>query len=281
MALVECRSAQPGVPSVMVEIRGITDGEVARARQVLDDCLEEESRAADGVARGMIAAVEMCPEANPSDLWWHVVYRHLLASGWSDNRWKRVSGYALEIVFSRIYRPRLAEYGLSMGLFSKQQAVVMLQEMGIDVAPSKVDLFLRGVRSGSWLPFGIAHVKASLAERIQDDVPASSAAMDAGFVSVILTMDAKAFPPPHGDCVNYGELGGRSTEDSRKLRIKRDYIEVHGQFDGLFSFNLRTPESPLNTESGKRIHTLSLSEPQPDALVRFLSERWDSYIETL
>ena len=97
--------------------------------------------------------------------------------------------------------------------------------------------------------------------------------MEAGFASIILTMDAKTYPPPHGDCVNYGELGGRSV-GKQQQRIKRDYVEVHGQFDGLFSFNLRTPESPLQTSSGKRIHTLSLSDPQPDKLVRFLIERW-------
>ena len=281
MAIIECRSAQPGVPSVAVEVSGITDSEVTQARQMLDDCLNEESQVADGVAAGFIAIVKMCPQANPSDLWLHVVYRHLLDSGWSDNRWKRVSGYALERAFSRIYQPRLAEYELSMNPQPTGRARAILQRMGLDVAPSKVDLFLRGVQSGSWLAFGVAHVKASIAERIQDDVPASIAAMEAGFVSIILTMDAKAFPPPHGDCVNYGELGGRSINMPNRQRIKREYIEVHGQFDGLFSFNLRTPESSQNTPSGKRIHTLSLSDPYPDALVQFLVERWCEHTNAL
>lgn len=95
--------------------------------------------------------------------------------------------------------------------------------------------------------------------------------MAAGLVSIALTMDAKSFPPPHGDCVNYGELGGRS-RGVEKERLKRNYVEVNGQFDGLFSFNLRTPESPARTPSGKRIHTLSLGEDQPDKLVRFLAD---------
>ena len=90
-------------------------------------------------------------------------------------------------------------------------------------------------------------------------------------MSIALTLDAKSFPPPHGDCVNYGELGGRSRM-VEKDRLKRNYVEVNGQFDGLFSFNLRTPESPARTPSGKRIYTLSLSEDQPDRLVRFLAD---------
>lgn len=122
--------------------------------------------------------------------------------------------------------------------------------------------------------FGVAHVKSSIAERIQDDVPASHAFMAAGLTSVALTMDAKSFPPPHGDCVNHGELGGRSV-GMDKERLKRAYVEIDGQFDALFSFNSRTPPSPAETPSGKRIHVLSFSEAQPDELVRFLVRRWN------
>ena len=275
MARIECRSAQPHVPSVWVEVAGITDDELVQARRILDRRIERERQAASGIAKGFASIVELCPRTNPSDLWWHVVYRHLLASGWSDNRWKRVSGYALERTLSRIYEPRLAAHGLRMIPYPTGKARVALRDMGVAIAPSKADLFLEGDDADTWLAFGVAHVKASIAERIQDDVPASTAIMEAGFASIILTMDAKAYPPPHGNCVNYGELGGRSVGKDQP-RIKRDYVEVHGQFDGLFSFNLRTPESPPQTPSGKRIHTLSLSEPQPDKLVRFLLERWRS-----
>ena len=101
--------------------------------------------------------------------------------------------------------------------------------------------------------------------------------MDAGLVSIALTMDSKSYPPPHGNCVNYGELGGRPVR-IEKERIKRNYIETEGQFDGLFSFNLRTPASPVTTPSGKRIYKMSLSEPQPDQLVKLLIQKWDDYV---
>ena len=94
-----------------------------------------------------------------------------------------------------------------------------------------------------------------------------------GLLSILLTMDSKSYPPPHGEGINFGELGGRSA-DKAKARIKRDYIEKTGQFDALFSFNLRTPPSPATTASGKRIHTMSFSETQPDQLVRFLAGAW-------
>lgn len=172
-----------------------------------------------------------------------------------------------------IYEPRLAQYGLRMRELPASDANLALAALDVDIAATKVDLFLEREMPEGWRVFGAAHVKASIAERIQDDVPASQAFMSAGLLSIALTMDAKSFPPPHGDCVNYGELGGRS-RGVEKERLKRNYVEVNGQFDGLFSFNLRTPESPARTQSGKRIHTLSLGEDQPDKLVRFLADRF-------
>lgn len=272
MATIECRSAQPNVPPVWVEVDGITDGEVATIRNALDQLLESEPQVSTAVAKALVDGSRISPRANPSDLWQHVIYRHLLSRGWNDNRWKRVSGFALERALVAIYEPRLAPYGLRMRELPAREANRFLATVNANIRATKVDLFLERETAEGWGVFGAAHVKASIAERIQDDVPASQAFMTAGLVSIVLTMDAKSFPPPHGDCVNYGELGGRS-RGVEKDRLKRNYVEIHGQFDGLFSFNLRTPESPGSTPSGKRIHTLSFSEGQPDELVRFLADR--------
>lgn len=271
MATIECRSAQANVPSVWVEVDGITDGEVATVREFLDRRLKSERQVSTAVAKALVYGSRISPGANPSDLWQHVIYRHLLNIGWNDNKWKRVSGFALERALVAIYGPRLAPYGLRMQELPATEANRFLATLGADIRATKVDLFLEGETAEGWMVFGAAHVKASIAERIQDDVPASQAFMAADLVSVALTLDAKSFPPPHGDCVNYGELGGRS-HGVEKERLKRNYVEVNGQFDALFSFNLRTPESPAWTPSGKRIHTLSLSEDQPDKLVRFLAD---------
>lgn len=282
MALIECASSQRGVPSVFVEVENITDAQVQRARQRLDQfLLRGEEQISTAVARAFLAVAEECPYANPSDLWQHVIYRHLISSGWSDNRWKRVSGFALERAFVEIYSIRLQPYGLRMRILPTATANGLLLNLGItDIQSMKVDLFLDGWVGDTWRVFGAAHVKSSIAERIQDDVPASRAFMERGLLSIALTMDAKSYPPPHGSGVNYGELGGRSL-GVEKERLKRNYIEVGGQFDGMFSFNLRTPPSPLNTPSGKRIYTMSLHERQPDQLVSFLCERWASHITPL
>jgi len=275
MALIECRSSQRGIPSQWVEVDCITQDEVASAHARLDERLAAgNEQVSTAVALTFVELTAMCPTANPSDLWHHVVYRRLLELGWSDQRWKRVSGFALERAFVALYEPRLLPHGIRMRILAASEANRLLGDLGITEAKAtKVDLFLEGLYGDEWRIFGAAHVKSSIAERIQDDVPASRAFTERGLLSIALTMDAKSFPPPHGNCVNYGELGGRSLS-IEKERLKRNYIEVDGQFDGLFSFNLRTPPSAAQTQSGKRIHTMSLHEQPPDQLVRFLIERW-------
>ena len=270
MARLECRSAQRGVPSQWVEVNGITDKQVGRARAHLDKLIAETRQVSTAVASAFVSLTTMCPTANPSDLWQHVIYRHLLAEGWSDNRWKRVSGFALERALVILYSPRLLPHRIRMRILPDLEANQLLDALGIaGTRATKVDLFLEGRVGAHWGVFGAVHVKLSIAERIQDDVPASHAFIERGLVSIALTMDAKSLPPPHGDCVNYGELGGRSL-GVEKERLKRNYVEVAGQFSALFSFNLRTPPSHAETSSGRRIYTMSLHEEPPDQLVQFL-----------
>ncbi|MCA0250496.1 MAG: BsaWI family type II restriction enzyme [Proteobacteria bacterium] len=279
MARLECKSSQRGIASAWVEVDHVTDKQVASARARLDELLAKGGQVSDAVATAYVELTTDAPKANPSDLWQHVIYRHLLEIGWSDQRWKRVSGFALERVFVSLYQPRLLPNRIRMHILSKGEANALIEKLGIkDIQASKVDLFIEGQRGDEWLVFGAAHVKSSIAERIQDDVPASLAFMEKGLLSIAITMDMKSYPPPHGNCVNYGELGGRSMEaDKDKIRVKRNYIEKTGQFDAMFSFNLRTPASPETTESGKRIFTMSVHDQQPDALVRLLSNHWTKY----
>lgn len=272
-----------------MDIDCITDADVAKFQKELDDRLAGGGQVSDAVALVFVELTRHCPDANPSDLWHHIIYRHLLAKGWSDNRWKRVSGFALERALVAAYQGRLMPLGIRMHIVSKKEANTALAKMGIDgIQASKVDLFLEGLvekddkmfgKLKEWVVFGSGHVKSSIAERIQDDVPASLAFMDRGYTSIAITMDAKSYPPPHGEGINFGELGGRSF-DVDKERIKRRYVENDGQFNAMFSYNLRTPESPKKTPSGKRIFTLKLHEQQPDKLVQFLDGQWQAFAAT-
>jgi hypothetical protein len=276
VAKIEVKSAQKGVASVWIEIDGVSDVQVRKITKDLERLLSTTGPS-DAVAETFCRAVRSCPTANPSDLWQHVIYRGLLDLGKTDQQWKRISGFALERALVELYREPLHHVGVRMRILKSDEVVATLKKLGLTdaVKKAKVDLFLEGTRDGElWQVFGVAHVKASIAERIQDDVPASEACMDVGLLSIALTLDSKSFPPPHGKGINYGELGGRDFSSKARDRPKRDYIEKDGQFDALFSFNLRTPPSTDPTLSGKKIYTLSFSGPQPDVLVRFIRDAW-------
>jgi hypothetical protein len=168
----------------------------------------------------------------------------------------------LELFLQRWYTPVLAPHGVSItALISRAQKRGMLTELGLNetVGDSKLDVALARLQvAGPPVAFGGVHVKASLAERVSDDIPCSRALQQAGHLSPLWTLDVKSFPPPNGDLVNRGELGTPAAPSE-----KRRYVEIHGDFDHCYTGNTRSVASGAVTPSGKRIVVLNLSQ-QPD-----------------
>ena len=151
--------------------------------------------------------------------------------------------------------------------------------MGIadKVGSRKIDMSIekkgdpRGAVDGYGVIGGL-HIKASLAERVSDDIPASRVMMSAGFESMLLTLDVKSFPPLAAlgfdqnirRLINIGEFG-----TPERPSDKRRYVENHGDFTAGFSYNSRTIHSPEETASGRRIFVVDPSS-QPDPFVRYL-----------
>ncbi|MDZ4203845.1 MAG: BsaWI family type II restriction enzyme [Bacteroidales bacterium] len=267
--------------SVDVEMENVPDESYELIRKSLFRLLKEK-RAFEAIAEAYVYAVELCPDANPSDVWQHIIYRTYMDAGNNEQSWKRASGQGFEEAFARIYNPRLAQYGIRLVVLSKSSAVKALKEMKLTgkIEPSKMDIAIEGncnPLAEEWRIFGVVHGKTSLAERIKDDAPASRVIMKKGFLSVAATLDSKSFPPPHGDGVNHGELGGRTIAMGlKKNQPKRNYFEKDGDFTNGYSYNLRTPESPEKTKSGSRIKTLSFAEKQPDIFVNDVVSYWKS-----
>lgn len=261
--------------TVDVELAGITEEVYLQVSDLLGGEIERERQTYLGVAAAMETAVRLCPEANPADLWVHLIYNQFRTRFIrSDQSWKRVGGQAFEQVLLNIYRPRLEPYEINLRKSIPADAEYFgLRERGLGSA--KTDLVLEGIHNKELHHFGVIHVKGSIAERLNDDTPASVALIQQGYWSSIATMDAKMFPPPHGDGVVRGELGKTKRGD------KRGYFEIAGQFAGCYSFNLRTPPSKGDTPSGRRIHALSLSENQPDVLVRDIQDAWMTFRQKL
>ncbi len=191
-----------------------------------------------------------------------------------EQSWVRAGGEAVELFIERRYSSILKNSGIRLrALISAKDKGQALREMGLagKVGDSKLDVALYGYHNNQWVIFGGVHSKASLAERVSDDVPCSEAMMRNGLASFLYTFDSKSFPPPVGDLVNRGELGSINQPSD-----KRKYIEEHGSFDACFSYNLRSVPSPEVTSSGKRIFVCSL-KPEGDVFPSQVIDAWERY----
>lgn len=262
------------IDGVRVSVDRLTQANLVAVHARLADLLSQPPtrvKNRDAIAGAFAYGIELCPKINPSDLWHHVIYREYVRTIKDTRRvndpkqsWVRSSGDAFELFLQDYYNARLAADGVWLtALFSDRESEDVLKGMGIDeeVGGSKLDL---SIRNATKIIGGI-HAKASLAERVTDDVPASQAMMRQGYLSALVTLDVKSFPPSMtvSDArafQNKGELGTPSAPSD-----KRNYIEGHGSFDLCISYNHRTIASPNSTRSGKKIYTVNLNGP-PDAL---------------
>lgn len=244
---------------------------------------EEPSEAlkADAVARAFLAAAQLWQHANPSDLWWFVIYRaycdpfnHPARFARLDftQSWKRTGGWALEEVLVRHYGPFLKTQGVNLFIADGASKQRLVDAMGLAdrVEADKIDVVLTGDTPVGPRFFGVVHVKASFAERRTDDVPLSIALTRGGYTSPLWTMDCKSTPGAHP--VNRGELGGVDGDRS----AKRKDIEDEGYFTGCFSYNTNTRPSLENLPVERRVHVCDFSNPD-DAFSRFILERWGSF----
>lgn len=264
---------------VAIDLPGVTETAVNAIGQLLDQALKQPKvKNRDAIKDAFLTALKTCPTANVSDLWHHVVYRQYCAT---FNRyrsrdpmqsWKRASGDALELAVMELYSATLLEHNIRIEvLISKPKKIAALRAMRIDkvVGSSKLDVGL--FFDDTDQIFGGVHVKASLAERIDDDVPCSRAMMKGGYFSPLWTLDVKSFPPPEGDLVNRGELGSPEAPTD-----KRKKVEVHGDFDHIFSANARTVPSLEKTQSGKRVIAISPAI-QPDLFAKEIIARAEAF----
>jgi BsaWI restriction endonuclease type 2 len=257
----------------VIDLPEVSEAAYAEVGATLNRILADpQAKNRTAIKTAFLDALLVCPNANASDLWHHVVYRQycqiLPSHRYQDpsQSWVRASGDALESLLETLYRPTLNSNGVEIiALISRADKVDALAEMGLteSVGNSKLDVALYTVEDGHRRIFGGVHVKASLAERVSDDIPASRAMMELGFWSPLWTLDVKSFPPPTGDLINRGELGSPTAPSD-----KRKYVEEHGAFDNCYTANSRSRPSEGATPSGKLIVNISLGN-QPD---RFLTD---------
>ncbi|MPS28832.1 MAG: XRE family transcriptional regulator [Alcaligenaceae bacterium] len=240
---------------------------------------QEKAIKTESVASAFLKAVEQWPGANPSDLWWFVVYRaycdqynHPSEHSRLDftQSWKRTGGWALERILERHYGPALAAHGINLVIADGERKVRLLRSVNVGhrLEADKMDVLLTvGTGAGEQL-IGVVHVKASFAERRTDDVPMSQALVAAGYISPLWTMDCKSTPSSRP--TNRGELGavfdGRGSD---QRSAKRKDIEDDGFFSACFSYNKNTAPTPEGYQARARVHVCDFSTPD-DAFTDFI-----------
>lgn len=212
-----------------VDLENIADDEYAQIIEYFVPMINDKKiKGREAIGRAFLFATQLCPAANPSDIWHHVIYRTFCRERLGTNpeqSWVRTSGEGFELALIERYNPILANHGLRLqSLISGKNKKLALDRMGISgrVGSSKVDVLIEKLGEGiasdedGWGIVGGLHAKASLAERISDDIPASRIMMAEGLLSILMTLDVKSFPPPSGDLVNRGEFGTpKSPSDKR------------------------------------------------------------------
>ncbi len=259
-----------------VVIKTLRDG-LSRLERLADE--ESEAGKAiktDAVTKAFLKAVEVWPDANPSDIWWFVIYRaycdpynHPAKFARLDfvQSWKRTGGWALEQVLVQHYSPFLKTHGINLFIAGSatKQAIVNRLHVGERLEADKMDVILTGGPQHEF--FGVVHVKASFAERRTDDVPMSAALARAGYVSPLWTMDCKSTPSARPR--NRGELGAAGGNRS----AKRMDIENEGYFTGCFSYNRNTIPSGNELSPERRIYVCDFKDPN-DAFSQFIIQQW-------
>ncbi|MBL8812071.1 MAG: hypothetical protein JNM43_18040 [Planctomycetaceae bacterium] len=255
--------------------------------RLVDEEDEAEALKADAVANAFLHAVATWPTANPSDLWWFIIYRAYLdpfnhpanfARIDFGQSWKRTGGWALEEVIVRHYAPFLAEQGVALYIASNEEkrSLAAAFQVRERLETDKIDVVIAGIAQGSRLPFGALHVKASFAERRTDDVPMSRALIAAGYTSPLWTMDCKS--TPSREPTNRGELGlalGAGAGGDRRSAKRKD-IEDDAYFSACFSYNRNTVPTPDGQNAAARVYCCDFST-KDDAFSRFLVAGWQRF----
>lgn len=233
---------------------------------------EEKSIKSTSVANAFLRAVSIWKNANPSDIWYFIIYRlycdqynHPSVCSKLDfqQSWKRTGGWALEQILVQHYQDYLARNGARIFIGTTEEKESLLQALDIEgrLESDKADVLLTYLDDNNREHFaGVVHVKASFAERRTDDVPMSKSLSDAGFLSPLWTMDCKSLPSRLP--VNRGELGKIYNGIGIDQRsAKRKDIEHDGFFTGCFSYNHNTLETPEGYSAASRIYKCDFRNP--------------------
>lgn len=242
--------------------------------------LDDNKIKSDAITKAFLYSVNVWKNANPSDIWWFIIYRafcdpfnHPATSSRLDfaQSWKRSGGWALENIVVRHYQKALEAEGISIEIPSAERKRKLADSIVVKdrIEKDKIDIFLVGPNDEV---FGIVNVKASLAERRTDDVPMSRALIEGGYCSFLWTMDCKSGPSERPE--NRGEIG----HAGKRRSAKRKDIEDDGYFSACFSYNARTePSSDMQAVTAP-IFCCDFQDPE-DAFFQQVKKAYEEFCD--
>jgi transcriptional regulator with XRE-family HTH domain len=129
------------------------------AKLVSENEDQSEALKTEAVAQAFIKAVNFWPSANPSDIWWFIIYRAYCdpfnhPAKYSrlsfEQSWKRTGGWALEEILVRHYGPALLKKGIRLFIASTDERVRLLEQANVSdrLEADKADVLLTGKMKG-------------------------------------------------------------------------------------------------------------------------------------
>lgn len=249
---LEVRTTTTESTDAIANVSNLRSTEITAIQNHLEDALMQLPRQRDAVNATFEWAMDEFPYANPSDIWYHGIYRQYVGEDADDQsalqRWRAVSGNAFVDFVMAYYSARLPEY-VEMVPVTHPDVNEQFERLGGTEhdASDIADIALVGKFHGKRQVFGGITCLTSFKGRLSEYVEGSQVLLENGLFSPVITLDVFT----NMDSIeNRGEL-----RNDRVRRKPARLVESEEKFSNLYSFNSRTDESdPMRkTNAVKRV----------------------------
>lgn len=273
---LEVKTTTTESTDAIANVSNLRSTEILAIQNYLEDALAQLPRQRDAVNATFEWAMDEFPYANPSDIWYHGLYRQYVGDE-ADNesalqRWRAVSGNAFVDFVMAYYSSRLPEYVEMMPVTAPAVNEHFERLGGTEYDASEIaDIALVGKFHGKRQVFGGITCLTSFKGRLSEYVEGSQVLLENGLFSPVLTLDV---------FTNMDSIENRGELQNEQVRRKpARLVEQEEKFSNLYSFNSRTDESdPMTpTNAVKRVSAPSFF----DVFIYDTLTFWDQHTKSI
>lgn len=260
----------------IASVANLNSVEITEIRTRLDYEMTEQSQQNAAIRETFNWAVEAFPYANPSDIWYHGIYRQFINNRSNKQSalqaWRAVSGAAFESFVRQYYSYRLPDY-LSLVPINDPDVTALFDRLGgtEHTATDIADIAIVGEFNDEERVFGGINCLTSFKGRLGKYTDGAEILQDHGLFAPVISLDVYT---NDASIDNHGEL---STEHSRRKPAR--LVEEDQAFSNVYSFNSRTDETnPMTPKHAVK----SITSPSFfDVFVNDTLTFWDTHANTL